>query len=128
LQQAVTIENCLSCVRNKLLLLLLALTLLTGGSYFYEFSHLDHECFQLFINQVSQVFSDSLNFIQIDNAPAHQNIEWPENIIPIFQPAYSPELNPIERFWEYLKSKLSWKNFSNIQELIPFFYKAALNK
>lgn len=90
---------------------------LTGRSYFYEFSHLDHQCFQLFINQVSQVFSDSLNFIQIDNAPAHKNIDWPENIIPVFQPAYSPELNPIERFWEYLKSKLSWKNFSNIEQL-----------
>ncbi|MBW4610012.1 MAG: transposase [Hassallia sp. WJT32-NPBG1] len=30
----------------------------------------------------------------------------PENIIPIFQPPHSPELNPIERFWEFIKSKL----------------------
>ncbi|WP_442948866.1 transposase [Nostoc sp.] len=27
-------------------------------------------------------------------------------MIPIFQPPHSPELNPIERFWELLKSKL----------------------
>jgi len=89
----------------------------TGETYFYEFSHLDNKCFQIFVNQISQAYSDSLNFIQIDNAPAHQGIDWPENIIPIFQPSHSPELNPIERFWEFLKYQLRWKNCENISEL-----------
>ena len=40
-----------------------------------------------------------------------------ENIIPIFQPPHSPELNPIERVWEWLKSKLQWRNFPNLTEL-----------
>ena len=26
-------------------------------------------------------------------------LSWPENLIPIFQPAHSPQLNPIERLW-----------------------------
>lgn len=90
---------------------------LAGESYFYEFSHLDGLCFQEFINQVSSKFSETLNFVQVDNASCHHSIDWPENIIPIFQPAYSPELNPIERFWEDLKSKLMWENFSNLNEL-----------
>ncbi|WP_445305610.1 transposase [Microcoleus sp. herbarium2] len=25
-------------------------------------------------------------------------------------PAHSPELNPIERLWEYLKAQLHWEN------------------
>ncbi|MDJ0715585.1 MAG: transposase [Prochloraceae cyanobacterium] len=27
----------------------------------------------------------------------------PSNIILLFQPPYCPELNPIERLWEYIK-------------------------
>ena len=41
----------------------------------------------------------------------------PENIIPIFQPPHSPELNPIERFWEFLKSKLEWENCKTLNHL-----------
>ncbi len=90
---------------------------LTGESFFYEFSHLDTECFQLFVNKFSDIFPDSVNFMQVDNAKCHYSIDWPENVIPIFQPSYSPELNPIERFWEELKSKLRWLNFSSLYEL-----------
>ena len=41
----------------------------------------------------------------------------PDNIIPIFQPPHSPELNPIERFWEFLKAKLQWENCKTLAEL-----------
>lgn len=90
---------------------------MTGESYFYEFSHLDRICFQSFVNQFSKIFPDSVNFMQLDNAGAHQNIDWPENVIPIFQPSHSPELNPIERFWQEIKSKLRWSNFGSLDEL-----------
>lgn len=90
---------------------------LTGESYFYEFSHLDRYCFQKFVEQLSKQFPNSLNFLQLDNAAFHQNIDWPENVIPIFQPKYSPELNPIERFWEEIKRKLRWKNCKTLEEL-----------
>jgi hypothetical protein len=35
----------------------------------------------------------------------------------LFQPAHSPELNPIERFWLDLKIDLRGVNFSNLDEL-----------
>ena len=41
----------------------------------------------------------------------------PDNIIPIFQPPHSPELNPIERFWEFLKIKLQWENCKTLTQL-----------
>lgn len=94
-----------------------AIEVRTGKSYFYEFSHLDSKCFQLFVNQLSQNFPETVNFLQLDNASFHKTIDFPENIIPIFQPHYSPELNPIERFWEYFKRELSWKNCQNLKEL-----------
>jgi hypothetical protein len=35
----------------------------------------------------------------------------------LFGPAYSPEVNPIERLWGYLKEQLKWLRFDNIEEL-----------
>ena len=35
----------------------------------------------------------------------------------LFQPAYSPEVNPIERLWGYIKEQLKWLRFEQIEEL-----------
>jgi transposase len=40
-----------------------------------------------------------------------------DNILLVFQPPYSPELNPIERLWQYLKQHLSWENYQNLDSL-----------
>ena len=78
-----------------------------------------------------------LNVIQLDQGKFHQskNLKIPENILLIFQLptqpefnsgwkaavhsalAASPELNPIERFWQYLKEELSWKIYEKLEEL-----------
>jgi transposase len=46
-----------------------------------------------------------------------RQLDWPENLIPICQPAHSPELNPIERLWEYIKAQLRWQNCLSIDDL-----------
>jgi putative transposase len=45
------------------------------------------------------------------------NLNLPENVILLFQPAYSPEVNPIERLWGYVKEQLKWLRFDQIEEL-----------
>ncbi len=57
--------------------------------------------------------------IQLDQAKAHQalSLRWSENLIPIFQPAHSPELNPIERLWQWVKQQLRGENFENLDHL-----------
>ncbi len=35
----------------------------------------------------------------------------------MFQPAYSPEVNPIGRLWRYVKKQLEWLRFERIEEL-----------
>ena len=97
---------------------------LTGDSYFYEYSHLDSCCFQLFINQVSQRFADSVVILQMDRGRFHltRQLDWPENLMPICQPAHSPELNPIERLWEYIKAQLRWDNCHSLDELRHHLY------
>ena len=92
---------------------------ISGAQFFYEFSHLDSQCFQLFLRLVSQQFPDSLNVIQLDRASAHtaKCLLVPDNIVLVFQPAHAPELNPIERLWQFLKAKLAWRLFDTLDQL-----------
>jgi len=92
---------------------------LTGESFFWEFSHLNTDCFQIFLNLVSQHFADSVLIIQLDNGAFHKakRLQVPDNIILLFQPAHSPELNPIEQVWQYLKRRLRWLLPKNIDDL-----------
>uniref|UniRef100_UPI0015E16256 transposase n=1 Tax=Pseudanabaena sp. BC1403 TaxID=2043171 RepID=UPI0015E16256 len=46
-----------------------------------------------------------------------KRLRLPSNIILIFQPAHSPELNPIERVWLYLKQGLRFTLPKNMDEL-----------
>lgn len=92
---------------------------LTGFSFFYEFSHLDRLCFQQFLDLLSLELGDDIALIQVDQATAHtaNALTWPHNIFLTFQPSHSPELNPIERFWLFLKKHLAWKNCPTLEEL-----------
>ncbi len=40
-----------------------------------------------------------------------------QSLVLLFQPAHSPELNPIERLWEHLKGQLRWQVFKDIKHL-----------
>lgn len=57
--------------------------------------------------------------IQLDQAGAHVTsvLRWPENLIPICQPAHSPELNPIERVWQFIKAQLKGEHFATLEQL-----------
>jgi len=90
-----------------------------GRSFFWEFSHLDNSCFNKFLSIFSQEFPEDIHIIQVDNAPAHTSgdLEVPDNIILFYQPPYCPEINPIERVWEYLKGFLSWETFESLDKL-----------
>jgi replicative superfamily II helicase len=90
-----------------------------GDSFFYEFSHLDTACFEVFLKLLSEQYPDVLNVIQLDQAPAHssQKLQIPENFVLLYQPSHSPELNPIERVWEDLKLDFKGENYANLDEL-----------
>nr|WP_315874329.1 IS630 family transposase [Leptothermofonsia sichuanensis] len=91
----------------------------TGESFFLQFSHVDTACYQAFLEEFSKAYPDSLNILQVDNGRFHssKDLVVPENVILLFQPAYCPELNPIERLWEYLKADLKWASFKTLEQL-----------
>ncbi len=82
----------------------------TGDSFFFECSHLNTDCFQVFLNLVAEQFKEDLLIIQLDNGRFHKakRLQVPSNIILMFQPPHCPELNPIEQVWQYLKRRLRW--------------------
>jgi transposase len=83
-------------------------------------------CFQMFLAQRRETYPAHLNVIQLDNGKFHQSssLKIPDNILLIFQPPYSSELNPIERIWSHIKQKLSWeisKNLDGLKEKVGAF-------
>ena len=51
----------------------------------------------------------TVSVLVVDNAPAHtaKDLNLPENVVLLSLPPYCPELNPVERLWEDLKSRIS---------------------
>jgi len=91
----------------------------TGESFWLEFSHLDGQCFQIFLDNLAAEYPEHLNVVQLDNGKFHHSsqLKIPDNILLLFQPPYSPELNPIERVWQYIKQELSWELYDNLDEI-----------
>lgn len=80
----------------------------TGDAFFLEMPALDAHCFQAFLDEFSAAYPESLNVLVLDGAGAHvaASLDVPANVIPMFLPPYSPELNPIERLWQDLKARM----------------------
>ena len=76
-------------------------------------------CFEKFLELFASKYPLDLHIIQVDNGGFHNslNLSIPENVILLCQPAYSPEVNPIERLWGYIKEQLKWLRFEQIEEL-----------
>lgn len=91
----------------------------TGEHFFFEFSHLNTDCFQVFLNLISEHYPDELLIIQLDNGAFHKakRLNVPSNIILLFQPPHCPELNPIEQVWQYLKRRLRWSLPATLDQL-----------
>lgn len=92
---------------------------LTGERFFFEFSHLTADCFQCFLEKFSEAFSESLNLLVLDNGRFHRakSLKIPENIVLLFLPPYSPELNPIERLWQDIKAKLFTQTYKALEDM-----------
>jgi transposase len=96
---------------------------LTGKDFMLELPRLDTGTMQVFINEFAKQDPESLHLILMDNASSHttEKLKVGENLVFIFLPACSPELNPIERFWKELKDWLSDynpKTMSEVSELV----------
>jgi transposase len=70
---------------------------------------------------VSKQFAGYRIIMAMDRAAWHTggNTDGWENIIPLFQPSYSPELNPVENMWHYIRETGGFKNttFNSLKDV-----------
>ncbi|WP_041639409.1 transposase [Trichormus azollae] len=91
----------------------------SGWHFCQEYPHLNSENFQKFLDVLSQELGSDMALMQMDQASAHQALalSCPENIIPIFQPSHSPQLNPMERLWQFIKRQFKGESLSHLDQL-----------
>jgi transposase len=92
---------------------------ITGDSFYWETPSVSNTIFEKFLEDFSSQNPRELKIIVIDNAGFHacQNIEIPENIKLIRIPPYSPELNPAEKVWQWMKDRVAMKIFKDVNSL-----------
>jgi len=73
----------------------------------------DAETRSIFLAHTEQTFAGDFCLMLLDGAGWHRarELRVPETIKLIPLPPYSPELNPVEHIWEYLRENI-FKNFT----------------
>ena len=77
----------------------------TGEEISLILPKVNHTCMLLFLNYFAKQTKGRRIVLIMDGAGWHQKhlLEQIPHIRMILQPSYSPELNPVERFWQYIK-------------------------
>ena len=96
-----------------------AFSAINGNSFLLELPFCNTETFQIFLNEFAKENPAELKVMVLDNGAFHkaQRLEIPKNIVMIFLPPYSPELNPAEKVWWLLKREFVCKTFENMEQL-----------
>lgn len=97
---------------------------ITGDNFSLILPYADNESMSLFLKELSLKFSNNRIILAMDSASWHSenNLESIDNISIIFQPPYSPEVNPVELFWKYLRENYFgnryWKTIEELEEYL----------
>ena len=81
------------------------------------------DIFQQYLNLFSEYNKDEYKIIVLDNGAFHKakKLIIPDNIVLLFLPPYSPELNPAEKVWQQIKRKFTNKHFESLAQISNFF-------
>jgi hypothetical protein len=80
----------------------------TGDDFSLILPFVCTDMMNLYIKSFSEQYQNQKLILIMDQAGWHKSkdLAVPENITIIFLPPYSPELNPVERFWRFLKKEV----------------------
>lgn len=78
---------------------------------------MDGECFEIFLRELNKAYPGEA-VVVLDGAPGHRSgqISWPEGVEALPLPPYSPELNPVERYFQELRARLSNRIFETVEQ------------
>jgi transposase len=96
-----------------------AFSALNGHSCLVEMPHCNTYTFQAFIDHLAAQNPQEFKILILDNGAFHhaKSLAIPANMDFVFLPPYSPELNPAEKVWRYLKDRVSMIAFHSIEML-----------
>ena len=79
----------------------------TGAFESLIMPYVDGNAFQYFLDYFNESLKGKIVMMVMDNASWHKSksLNW-KNIIPVYIPPYSPDLNPIEVLWKVIKDRL----------------------
>ena len=77
----------------------------TGDDLTFFMPKVNTDCMNLYLQELSLHLAETKAIIVMDQAAWHKSkkLVVPHNIEIELLPPYSPELNPVERFWRYIK-------------------------
>ena len=92
---------------------------INGNNFVWEIEGVDTKIFETYLYHFSKYKPKEYKIVVIDNAGFHstKNIEVPDNIFLLRIPPYSPELNPCEQVWQYIKNRYKNKKFDTMKNL-----------
>lgn len=100
----------------------------TGDKYSLIYDGLDTQVMNQFLKNIGNRVESNVHIVMfVDGAGWHRSEELvvPSNITLYHLPPYSPELNPIEQIWGYLKSNfLSGRVFKDMAEIFDYGVRA----
>jgi transposase len=92
---------------------------------------MDSGCLQSFLKEISKAYSENHLLVVLDGAPSHRSEEivCPERVELLRLPAYSPERDPVERWFQEFRRELSNRAFETVelvqealgQALLPYW-------
>jgi len=96
-----------------------------GDSFVYEIEHISKSIFQQYLTTLSAHRPNEFKIVVMDNAGFHSVKDWvvPNNIYLLAIPPYSPELNPCEKVWQYIKDRFRNNSYENMNQLKEWLYK-----
>jgi hypothetical protein len=80
----------------------------TGEHFSLIIPYLNTSCMNVFLSEFSKHLGDKTAVIVMDQAAWHKSIDLliPDNISITYLSPHSPELNPVERLWRFIKHHL----------------------
>lgn len=91
----------------------------SGESFCLYLPGMDGLCLEAFLERLGEAYAEYHLLLVLDGAPSHtsRQITPPENVSLMTLPAYSPELNPVERWFQEFRRALSNRIFETVELL-----------
>ncbi len=97
----------------------IAVTPHTGECCCLLLPHVDTLCLDLFLAAIRDEWPDERIGVVLDGSGSHRSksVTWPQGIVPLPLPPYSPELNPAEQVFRHLRTRLANTLFATLDDL-----------